>query len=129
MLVKQAMFNSTLNIKKENEMSLNALVEKLTTDYKTDPRNKIFVNEEMLIASVTEETGNEVTAEDLRNVIAAFLSGDMSDSQESIYDGAVYACSLSARHCFNDDPEDDVDYEIDWQEQADGSYVAEVRPS
>ena len=110
-------------------MSLSVLVDKLQTEYKADPRNKIFINEEMLIASVSEETGNEVTAEDLRVVIAAFLSGDMDDSQQSIYDGAVYACSLSARHCFNDDPEDDVDYEIYWQEQTDGTYVAEVRPS
>jgi hypothetical protein len=110
-------------------MSLNALVEKLTAEYKANPRNKIFVNEEMLIASATEETGSEVTAEELRDVVAAFLSGDMDGSQESIYDGAVYACGLSARHCFNDDPEDDIDYEIDWHEQTDGSYVAEVRPS
>jgi hypothetical protein len=110
-------------------MSLNALVEKLTTEHKANPGNKIFINEELLIASVTEETGNEVIAEDLRAIIAYFLSGDLDESQESIYDGAVYACSLSARHCFNDNPEDDVDYEIDWLEQTDGSYVAEVRPN
>ena len=110
-------------------MSLNVLVLKLATKYKANPRNKIFVDEEMLIASATEEAGNEVTKKILRKVISAFITGDMDETQQAIYDGAVYACSQSAKHCFNDDPEDDVDYEIDWQEQKDGSYVAEVRHS
>ena len=113
-------------------MSLSALVDacrELATEYKADPRNKIFVSEEMLIASATEETGTKVSAAKLRKVIAACLSGDMDDEFQAIYDGAAYACGLSARHCFNDDPDDDIDYEIDWQEQEDGSYIAEVRPS
>jgi len=110
-------------------MSLTTLVEKMTAEYKADPRNKIFVSEEMLLASVAEETGNSIDAEKLREVIAAYLSGDLDEELEAIYDGAVYACGLSARHCFNDDPEDDIDYEVDWQERGDGSYIAEVRPN
>ena len=110
-------------------MSLNEMVEKLASEFKADPRNKISVNEEMLIASATEETGKNVTAAKLRKVIAAYLSGDMDEKLEAIYDGAVYACGLSARHCFSDDPDDDIDYEVDWQKQEDGSYIAEVRPS
>ena len=70
-----------------------------------------------------------VSAAQIRKVIAAYLSGDMDGKLEAIYDGAVYACGLSAKHCFNDDPEDDIDYEIDWLEQSDGSFVAEVRPN
>ena len=110
-------------------MSLIELIEKLASDFKADPRNKIFVDEEMLVASATEETGKKVSVAKLRKVIAAYLNGNMDDKLEAIYDGAVYACGLSARHCFNDDPDDDIDYEVDWQEQEDGSYIAEVRPS
>ena len=110
-------------------MTLQDLVDKLAADFKADPRNKISVTEEMLIASATEETGGAVSAAQIRKVIAAYLSGDMDGKLEAIYDGAVYACGLSAKHCFNDDPEDDIDYEIDWREQSDGSFVAEVRPN
>lgn len=110
-------------------MTLQNLVDKLAAEFKADPRNKIFVNEEILIAGSTEETGEAVSAAQIRKVIAAYLSGDMDGKLEAIYDGAVYACSLSAKHCFNDDPEDDIDYEIDWLEQSDGSFVAEVRPN
>jgi hypothetical protein len=113
----------------EDSMALQDLVDKLVSDFKADPRNKIFVSEEMLVASATEETGKKVSAAKLRKAIAAYLSGDMDDEFQAIYDGAVYACGLSVRHCFNDDPDDDIDYEVDWQEQEDGSYIAEVRPS
>jgi len=47
----------------------------------------------------------------------------------SIYDGAVCACGSAARQCFRDDPEENIDYEIDWLEQDDGSIIAEVRPN
>ena len=76
-----------------------------------------------------KKRGGAVSAAQIRKVIAAYLSGNMDGKLEAIYDGAVYACSLSAKHCFNDDPEDDIDYEIDWLEQSDGSFVAEVRPN
>ena len=113
----------------EDSMALQELLANLVSDFKADPRNKIFVTEEMLVASATEETGTKVSAARLRKVIAAYLSGDMDDEFQAIYDGAVYACGLAARHCFNDDPDDGIDYEVDWQEQEDGSYIAEVRPS
>jgi hypothetical protein len=113
----------------EDSMALQDLLANLASDFKADPRNKIFVTEEMLVASATEETGTKVSAARLRKVIAAYLSGDMDDEFQAIYDGAVYACGLAARHCFNDDPDDDIDYEVGWQEQEDGSYIAEVRPS
>ena len=109
-------------------MSLKILVDALAAEYKKDPRNKIFVTEEILLSSVAEEIGEAITLEQLREVISAFLSGDMDENLESIYDAAVYSCSLSAQHCFNDDPEDEIDYEIDWLENDDGAYVAEIRP-
>ena len=114
------------------DMSLSTLVDKLATEFKADPRNKIFVGEEMLIASATEETGKQVTATQLRKVIAAFVEGGMTDKQESLYDAAVYAIGLSAKQCWATDPDDEdeeVDYSVSWIENPDGSYAAEVRPS
>ncbi len=35
------------------------LIDKLIDEYKADPRNKIFINEEILLASAKEETGND----------------------------------------------------------------------
>jgi hypothetical protein len=49
-----------------------------------------------------------------------------------IYDAAIYSCSQLAKACFGEDPEDDdeeVDHEVSWVENDDGSYTAEVRPS
>ena len=40
-------------------MTLQDLVDKLAAEFKADPRSKISVNEEMLIASATEETGGQ----------------------------------------------------------------------
>jgi hypothetical protein len=41
----------------------------------------------------------------------------MGGDDESIYDGAVYACEQLARRCFLGAPDtDDIDYEISWIE-------------
>lgn len=108
-------------------MNAEDILKKVTLDFKKNSRNKIFLNEDILVASASEETGEEVTSEKLREVITAYLSGEISDQQESIYDGAVYVCGAAARQCFGDDPYEDIDYEIQWFEQPDGSFVAEVR--
>jgi hypothetical protein len=114
---------------------LAKLIEKIVVDYKTDPRNKIFIDEVTLLASVTEETGNEVSDVELRSVIRNFLSGEMDGDDYSIYDGAIYACAVASNKCFGDPEanEDDdnysVDYEINWIENSDGSFCAEIRPT
>jgi hypothetical protein len=84
---------------------------------------------------VTEETGNEVSDVELRSVIRNFLSGEMDGDDYSIYDGAIYACAVASNKCFGDPEanEDDdnysVDYEINWIENSDGSFCAEIRPT
>lgn len=109
-------------------MSVEEKIVELAKEFKKGPGNKIYIQEEILLASVAEETGKNIAASQLRTIIAAWLSGELDEESEALYDGAAYACSMAARHCFNDDPEDDADYVIDWLEQEDGSYVAEVRP-
>jgi hypothetical protein len=59
----------------------------------------------------------------------------MDGDDYSIYDGAIYACAVASNNCFGDpsahEDDDDysVDYEIDWIENDDGSYAAEIRPN
>lgn len=112
-------------------MSLDSQLDMLVTAYQDDPRNKVFVNEAVLLASVAEECGTSITSEQLRQIVTDYQDGDLDDDATEIYDGAVYACAEIARRCFADDPDDEseeVDYQISWIEAEDGSVVAEVRP-
>jgi hypothetical protein len=102
--------------------SLDELIDGVVSEYKQDPRNKVFVGEDILLASAAEETGGAVDAEALRAAISAYQSGDMSDEQQALYDGAVAACGRIARSC-------DLDYDIAWIENDGGLWSAEVRPS
>jgi hypothetical protein len=114
---------------------LSQLIEKIVIDYKTEPRNKIFIDELTLLAAAAEETGNDVSDAQLRLVIRNFLSGEMDGDDYSIYDGAIYACAVVSNKCFGDpeanEDDDDysVDYEINWIENNDGSFCAEIRPT
>ena len=105
------------------------LIDEIIQNYKADPRNKVHIDEKTLLASSIEETGNDITTEELRNAISKYISGDMEDEDQTIYDGALYACSVAANNCFSDDPDGEVDYEIEWIENNDGSFTAQVRPN
>lgn len=110
------------------------LIDKIIDDFKADPRNKVLIDEETLLASAIEESGNDISLDQLRQTIRNFLSGEMEDDDYANYDGAIYACTVAANNCFGDpaEHEDDddysVDYEIEWLENNDGSFTAEVRP-
>jgi hypothetical protein len=111
------------------------LIDKIIDDYKSVPRNKILIDEDTLLASSIEETGNLISRDQLRTTIANFLSNSMDGDDYSIYDGAIYACSVAANHCFGDPVEyeaDDyysADYQLEWIQNSDGSFAAEIRPS
>ena len=111
------------------------LIDKIIDEYKSDPRNKVFIDEKTLLASANEETGNDISTDQLRSTIKNFLSGEMEDDDYVIYDGAIYACAVASNNCFGDpaEHEDDddysVDYEINWIENNDGSFTAEIRPA
>ncbi len=110
------------------------LIDKIIDEYKADPRNKVFIDENTLLASAIEETGNDISVDQLRKAIKNFLSGEMEDDDYSIYDGAIYACGVASNNCFGnpseheDDDDYSVDYEVDWIENDDGSFCAEIRP-
>ncbi len=108
------------------------LIEKVSTDFHADPRNKVIAPAELLTASVHEEMGKEISPNDLKEIIHGYQEGDLNGNQEGIYDAAVYCCGVLARLCFADDPDDEdaeVDYEVSWIENQDGSMSGEVRPT
>jgi hypothetical protein len=111
------------------------LIDKIIDSYKADPRNKIAIDEDTLLASSIEETGYPIKRDQLRNSIANYLSNEMNGDDYSIYDGAIYVCSVAANHCFGDPVacEDDdyysVDYQLSWIQSIDGSFIAEIRPN
>ncbi len=109
---------------------IGRLTQKIVDHYRADPRNKVFVEEFVLIAAVAEETGQKITAGRLREVITAWQSGEIADFKQKIYDGATYACAYIARQCFSENPEGedlDVSYEVSWVESVSGALVAELR--
>ena len=114
-------------------MSLDGLVEKIVKEFREDPRNKVFVQESVLLASVEEEVGEKISTEELRSIVSKFQEGELEEGEEEEkYDAAIYACSVVAGMCFGDDPEDEdeeVDYEISWLEEDGGEYTAEIRPN
>ena len=65
----------------------------------------------------------------MRKVIGDWSGGELTSADETVYDGAVASCGTVARRCFGEDSEDDVDYDVSWVEEDDGSFTAEVRPS
>lgn len=110
---------------------LDQLVEDVVKVFCADPKNKVFATEDMLLASIKEEAGVDMTAEQLHSLIDNFSSGSLEDDEYETYDAAVYVCSVLASQCFGEDPDDEdeeVDYAISWIENSDGTYSAEVRP-
>ncbi len=65
----------------------------------------MFIDENILLASATEETYNDITADQLRSTIKNFIFGEMEDDDYSIYDGAIYTCGVASNHCLGDPSE------------------------
>lgn len=112
----------------EMTVSANELADAIIAEFKSDPRNKVFVSFDTLLASACEETGKKIKGDKLSKVIDDYQTGDLDDKGEEIYDGAVAIIGYVARSCFGDDPDEDIDYEIDWIQEDDSTYTAEVRP-
>jgi hypothetical protein len=112
----------------ENATALDR-ASQIISEFKSAPRNKVFIDFGTLLASASEETGKKIKSEKLVKVIDDYQSGDLDEAGESIYDGAVAICGYVARCCFGDNEDDDIDYEIDWNQGDDGTYSAEVSQS
>ena len=112
-------------------MSVDQLVEGIVAEFRADPRNKVFAQESVLIASAQEETGEKISTEELHELIEGHQNGSLDDDDLEKFDGAVYVCGVLARLCFGENPDDEdeeVDYDVSWIENDDGTYSAEIRP-
>lgn len=110
---------------------LDQLVENVVKEFRAEKRNKVFATEDMLLASIKEEAGVEMTPEQLHALIDSYNSGSLGDDEYEMYDAAVYVCSVLAKQCFGEDPDDEdeeVDYVLSWVDSSDGTYSAEIRP-
>ncbi len=45
------------------------MIQSLAEEFRKDPRNKVFVGEDILLATVLEETGQKIDGHRLREVI------------------------------------------------------------
>ena len=102
------------------------LVAKVVSEFKKDPRNKVFVAWELLLASAREERGEPVEGDVLRDALARFSSGDAEGDDQDLYDAATAVCGEVARACFASSPDEDVDYTTTLLETDDG-FIAELR--
>jgi hypothetical protein len=107
-------------------------LDEIAEEFKSDPRNKVFASQDLLLKSVFEETGRNITAEDLSRVIQDIENGDMNTGAEEVYDALTYCCGVLAKKCFSNNPEDEdeeVDFEVTFLEGNSGIISAEIRPN
>ena len=102
----------------------------IANEFRKDPRNKAYANEELILASIFEETGQHKSVAELHDLIDKYQRGELSSEEEEIYDAASFGCGILARKCFAEDPEDedaDIDYEIFWLVNDNNSISAEIQ--
>ena len=99
-------------------MSAGTIIQSLAEEFRKDPRNKVFAGEDILLASVLEETGQKIDSDRLREVINAYISGDLDSDAQDVCDAVAYACSSAAKVCFAENP-DDEDEEVDYSKEDD----------
>jgi len=112
--------------------AFQALIDTTVSEFRADPRNKVYASQDLLLASVKEELDKTLSPEELQSIVSGYQSGDLDGDDEEIYDAATFCCSVLARECFADDPEDEdaeVDYDVEWIKNDDGSISAEIRPA
>ena len=123
--------NAAKSSKNNTLANFDNLIEEISTEFRADPRNKVFAPQDLLIASVYEERKVKISADKLKSLIQKYGEGDLDDHELEIFDAAVYCCGVLARKCFAEDPDDEeaeVPYDVSFVETDDGM-AAEIRPS
>ena len=62
------------------------LIEKISNEFHKDPRNKVFAPQELLIASVKEEMGEDISADRLSSIVSSYEEGEIDGDEEEIYE-------------------------------------------
>lgn len=111
-------------------MTVNEHVEKIAAVYRKDPRNKVSIGAEALLASVKEEAGKKLTSAQLAQCLDRFSSGESKAGDEEVYDAAMYICHKAANVCFGDGPDSEVDIDVSFlNTDSPRDLAAEVRPN
>jgi len=84
-------------------MTFDQLVKDIVTEFRADPRNKVFASESLLLASVEEGTGEKISSEQLRALVEGHQSGSLDGDDLEILDRAVYVCDVLASCKFSSD--------------------------
>jgi len=99
----------------------------LVSNFKKDHRNKVSIDETLLLLGIKEELGLILTGTELATLINQYQSDDLDSDQMETYDAATIVCGQVASRCFSEDG-DDMDYELDWNEDDAGHVFAIIRP-
>ena len=91
------------------------LIDAVIDEYFLNPRSKVYLKEDVLLASSIEESGLKVTAKNLRESIRNYIKGEQDVDDYLIYESAIYACSVAANHCFGDQESLEEDYSISYE--------------
>lgn len=107
--------------KEEKEMiSQDDILEKIVTEFRADPRNKIIIDGKDLAAFASEEVDQEVTLEKLCKAVSSFEEGEAEEEDESLVDAATALCHQVADRCWGecldeyDDEWEEVDISTEW---------------
>lgn len=103
-------------VAKENtQEALDDRVSGIVSEFKRDPRNKVFVDFDTLLLSATVETGKKALKKKLLATLEKHSNGDeLTDDELALYDGALSVCYQIANQCFEPEDEDDASWEFEW---------------
>ncbi|MBK5940788.1 hypothetical protein [Halochromatium roseum] len=104
----------------ETVMNQDDILEKIVTEFRSDPRNKIIIDGKDLAAFASEEVGQEVTLDQLCKAVSSFEEGEAEEEDESLVDAATALCHQVADRCWgecldeDDDEWEEVDISTEW---------------
>ena len=119
-------------------MGQDDIVDKLVTENRKDPRNKIIIDGEDLSAFAFDELGVVVTTSKLTQAVEAYKNGTPNEDHQRTIDAATALCHQVADRvwgeCFNreEDEWEEIDISTDWitePEPGEGDLRVVVRPA
>lgn len=94
-------------------MSQDDVVNKIVSEFREDPRNKIIINAHDLAIFANEEVGREVSIEELCKSISSIEDGTAEENEEALLDAATALCHEVADRCWGECVDEDDD---EWEE-------------
>ena len=119
-------------------MDQDDIVDKLVTENRQDPRNKIIIDGHDLSAFASEELDTSVTVSTLLQAVSAHKNGTSDEKVQALVDAATALCHQAADRvwgeCFDreEDEWEEIDISTDWitePEPGEGDLRVVVRPA